>query len=109
MIGALPHKPASILDVTPYLKRHYAKPGNGMGGCFHIMCEDPNPEPDHARWCLEQAAIGRDNGGEDPISWGTCDDETVGIGIVLCCASTSQRRRLHDDPADDFTFYPDWG
>lgn len=80
----------TIPQVVPLIRAYYAKPGNSMGGAFHIIFEDDNTEQHWAEICLERA---REQGDPDGIE----------IGELLVRMSRSQRHRLFQD----YSFYPE--
>lgn len=79
----------TISKVVPLIRAYYAKPGNSMGGAFHIILEDDNTEHRWAVSCLQDA---RELGDPDGIE----------IGELLVRMSRSQRHRLFQD----YSFYP---
>lgn len=78
----------TIAEVAPLLRAYYAKPGNSMGGVFHIITEDGNYEDHFAQECLTFA---REDG----------DPEGIALGELLVRMSGTQRKKL-----SRMSFYP---
>ena len=84
-----PHDRPTVTEVAERLRAYRALPGRYVGGCVHIVTDDPNYEQHHADWCLEHAEEwGRDwgDGGYLP--------EDLEIATLIAALTTTQRRKL---------------
>ena len=71
----------TVPEVLPLVLAYYAKPGNGAGGCLHIVLDDDNVDDDSVRFCIDYAA--------------ECGDEDgVYLAQVLLHMSRTQRLKL---------------
>ena len=71
----------TVPEVAPLVRAYYAKPGNGAGGCLHVVLDDGNVEDEFVQDALELA---RKEG----------DDDGVALAGLLLRMSRTQRRKL---------------
>lgn len=74
-------KKPTIPEVLPIAKAWYSKPGNGVGGMFHIILEDGNNEKHWAERALEQAQA-------------SGDADAIQLAKLLVAMSPTQRLKL---------------
>ena len=72
----------TVPEVLPLVNKYYAKPGNGAGGCLHLVLDDGNIETSHVQVCLNYA---RENG----------DTDGVALAELLLQMSYTQRNKLY--------------
>lgn len=46
-----------MTDLRRLLDEWYDRPGNGVGGAFHIVVDDYNVETHHIEWCYKNASL----------------------------------------------------
>ena len=56
-------KKPTMPKVLSFVKAYYAKPGNEVGGCLHIVLDDGNIEDSHIEFCRNSARKHNDNDG----------------------------------------------
>lgn len=74
-------KKPTISEVLPLVRAYYAKPGNDVGGCLHVVLDDGNVADGHVRACMEFAKKQGDAAG-------------VELAQVILRMSKTQRRKL---------------
>ena len=73
----------TVPEVLPKVRKYYAMPGNGAGGCLHIVLDDGNVLDHHVRYCLDWA-------------FGIRDIPGVELAELLLRMSKTQRRKIHN-------------
>lgn len=71
----------TVPDVLPLATFFHDLPGNEVGGCLHLVLDDPNYDDGSVEWCIQKAA--------------ELDDEDAHLlGRVLRLMSMTQRRKV---------------
>lgn len=74
-------KPA-IPEIISLLTEWYSRPGNGVGGIFHVILDDGNFEP-----CFAKSAVEDSHQLKDPLA--------IEIAEMLAQMTSTQRRKLN--------------
>lgn len=71
----------TVLEVLQLVRTYYAKPGNGAGGCLHLVLDDGNIQDNHVEFCRDYAR--QEN-----------DDDGVILATSLLKMSLDQRKEI---------------